>query len=60
MLVFHNQMKEDILGAPVVPSTLHPYVAWTDMTIAPILPHAGSGSIELFGHPQPITVTLKE
>jgi hypothetical protein len=60
MLVFHDQTKEDIVGKNPVPSTLTPYVAWTDMTVAPILPHAGSGSFDLFGHTQPITVALKE
>lgn len=59
MLVFHDQTKEDIVGTPTVPSTLTPYVAWTDMTVAPILPHAGSGSFDLFGK-QSITVALKE
>jgi hypothetical protein len=60
MLIFLDQTKEDIVGTPIVPSTLTPYVAWTDMTVAPILPHAGSGSFDLFGQSQPITITLTE
>ena len=60
LLVFHNHTKEDIVGTSIVPSTLTPYAAWTDMTVAPILPHAGSGRFDLFGQSQLITVDLKE
>jgi hypothetical protein len=60
VLVFHNHTKEDIVGTSIVPSTITPYTAWTDMTVAPLLPHAGSGSFDLFGQPKPITVALKE
>jgi hypothetical protein len=60
MLTFHNGTKEDIVGKNPSPSTLTPYVAWTDMTMAPILPHAGSGSFDLFGRSQPIIVVLRE
>jgi hypothetical protein len=60
ILVFHDHTKEDIVGKNPIPSTLTPYVAWTDMTMAPILPHAGAGSFDLFGHSKPITVNLKE
>lgn len=59
IVVFHNQTKEDIVGTPIV-STITPYVAWTDMTVAPIPPHVGSGSFELFSRSQPIIVALKE
>jgi Protein of unknown function (DUF2690) len=60
ILVFHNQSKEDIVGTSIVPSTITPYVAWTDMTVAPMLPRAGSGSFDLFGQSKPITIALKE
>jgi hypothetical protein len=60
ILVFHNHTKEDIVGTSIVPSTITPYVAWTDMTVAPMLPHAGSGSFDMFGQPKPITIALKE
>jgi hypothetical protein len=58
-LLFHNQTQEDIVGTPIV-STLTPYVAWTDMTVAPIPPHVGSGSFDLVGRSHPITVVLPE
>jgi Protein of unknown function (DUF2690) len=60
ILVFHNHIKEDIVGTSIVPSTITPYVAWTDMTVAPMLPRAGSGSFDLFGQSKPITIALKE
>jgi len=60
MLVFHNHTTEDIVGTSIIPSTITPYVAWTDMTVAPMLPRAGSGSFDLFGQSKPITIALKE
>jgi hypothetical protein len=60
MLVFHDRTTEDIVGKNPAPNTLTPYVTWTDMTVAPILPHAGSGRFDLFNHSQPDIVALKE
>ncbi|BCL79591.1 DUF2690 domain-containing protein [Ktedonobacteria bacterium brp13] len=59
ILLFHNHTQEDIVGTPTV-NPLRAYVVWTDMTVAPILPHAGSAQFDLFSQSQPITVPLKE
>lgn len=59
MLIFHDQTKEDSVGIPAVNTTALS-VAWTDMTLAPIPPHVGSGSFELVGQSQPIILALKE
>ncbi|GCE15053.1 DUF2690 domain-containing protein [Tengunoibacter tsumagoiensis] len=58
MLLFHNQNKEDIVGTPTFPDPRIPYVAWTDMTTGPLVQYSGSGSFEMVGETQPLTVVL--
>ena len=59
MLLFHNHTKEDIVGTPPFADPHAAYIVWTDMTTAPIETHAGSGSFDIIGQPQPFMAPLR-
>ncbi|WP_160146260.1 DUF2690 domain-containing protein [Dictyobacter aurantiacus] len=59
IMLFHNHTTEDITGTPTFAGTPFAYAAWSDMTTAPISPHAGSGSFDLVGKSRSFTVSVQ-